>query len=373
LLKLSVIIVNYNVHYFLEQCLRSVLAAAENIEVEIIVVDNNSSDGSQEMIEQKFPEVRVISNKDNVGFSKANNQGVTEAKGEYILILNPDTVLAEDTIELVLNFAETKDKLGVIGVQFIDGTGKLLPECKRNIPTLKIASEKLFGKSANYYANQIDENEIAKVDILTGAFMLIKRSVFNKVSGFDEDYFMFGEDIDLSYKILNAGYQNYYFGESTILHYKGESTVKDISYLKNFYGAMQLFYKSHFIENKILNFAIKMAFRFLVVFRSFKNKTTIPDKIKVQNIIFISDNNDMFQRIVNITKEQHISMSGVVSTDLSDFDMIILDNSYLTNKEIIKAFKSIKHSNLSKRIIPRNSNFYLGSDSSTDRGEVMKY
>jgi len=360
------------VQYFLEQCLQSVRVATKNINVEIIVVDNNSTDDSQTMIQQKFPGVKVILNNENMGFSKANNQGVSNANGEYILILNPDTVLAEDTVELVLKFAEAKNKLGVVGVQFIDGTGKLLPECKRNIPTLKIASEKLFGKSANYYANQIEENEIAKVEILTGAFMLIKQSVLNEVGGFDEDYFMFGEDIDLSYKILNAGYQNYYFGESTILHYKGESTVKDISYLRNFYGAMQLFYKKHFKENKILNFASKMAIRSLVFIKSIKNKTTIPEKRMIKNLILISNNKEISQSLMKVTKEQQISISAVVPNDLTGFDMIIFDNSYLTNKEIIKAFKSINHLNLSKRIIPQNSDFYLGSDSAFKRGEVVK-
>ena len=153
---------------------------------EIIVVDNNSTDESCAMIHWKFPKVNLITNKKNIGFSKANNQGVEMAKGEFILILNPDTVLAEDTIDKTVLFAERKSNYGAIGVKFIDGTGNFLPECKRNIPTLKIAGQKIRGNSKNYYANHIGENEIAKVEILSGAFMLIKREVYVKVGGFDE-------------------------------------------------------------------------------------------------------------------------------------------------------------------------------------------
>jgi len=359
------------VQYFLDQCLQSIQSACKNITFEIIVVDNNSSDDSCGMIEQKFPSIRMIKNKENVGFSRANNQGVAKASGEYILILNPDTVLAEDTLEKVLRFADTKKKLGVVGVHFIDGSGKLLPECKRNIPTLKIATEKLFGKSINYYASQIEENSIAKVAILSGAFMLIKRSIFNEVEGFDEDYFMFGEDIDLCYKIVNAGYQNYYFGESTVLHYKGESTVKDISYLKNFYGAMQLFYRKHFKENKILNLVGKIVIKGFVSFKSLQIKKVKDEIKKAQKIVLISENKEMLKKIANDSLENTIKVSCDVPVDLSDFDMIIFDNADLSNKEIINEFKNLAHLKISKRIIPKNSNFCLGSDSSVFRGEVV--
>lgn len=359
--------------FFLDQSLKSIQAACKNITFEIIVVDNNSSDGSCDMIEQKFPSIRMIKNRENVGFSRANNQGVAKAIGEYILILNPDTILAEDTLEKVLRFADTKKNVGVVGVHFIDGSGKLLPECKRNIPTLKIATEKLFGKSINYYASQIEENSIAKVAILSGAFMLIKRSIFNEVEGFDEDYFMFGEDIDLCYKIVNAGYQNYYFGESTVLHYKGESTVKDISYLKNFYGAMQLFYKKHFDENRILNLVGKIVIKGFVSFKSLQIKK-VKDEIKeAKKTVLISENREMLKKIANDSIEEAIKIESDVPDNLTSFDMIIFDNEYLSNRDIINAFKSLEHTNISKRIIPKNSDFYLGSDSSIIRGEVIPF
>ena len=217
-MDLSVVILNYNVRYFLELCLHSVKAATEAIDAEIIVVDNNSSDDSCSMVKQLFPEVILIENKENLGFSKGNNQGVANAKGEYICILNPDTVVPEDAFSELLKFSKTKDNLGIIGCKLVDGSGKFLPESKRNIPVVKIALQKIRGNSTNYYANHVQESEVAKVDILVGAFMFMKQSVYNSLSGFDEDYFMYGEDIDLSYKAVKAGLDNYYFGTTTAIH-----------------------------------------------------------------------------------------------------------------------------------------------------------
>ncbi len=216
-MKLSVVILNYNVKFFLELCLKSVEQAITSIDAEIIVVDNDSLDGSCDMVKQKFPLVRLISNQDNVGFAKANNEGVKAAKGEYICILNPDTVVAEDTFVQLLEFAESKPDLGAIGCKLIDGSGKFLPESKRNVPVVKVALQKIFGNGKNYYANHINVNEIGKVDVLVGAFMLMKKDTYNQVNGFDEDYFMYGEDIDLSYKLLHSGFHNYYYGETTCI------------------------------------------------------------------------------------------------------------------------------------------------------------
>ena len=209
-MKLSVIILNYNVRYFLEACIKSVQAAIAGIDAEIIVIDNNSPDDSCDMMQLTFPEIQLIANTKNVGFAKANNQGVNIAKGEYICILNPDTIVAENTFAQLLTFAENKGNLGAIGCKLIDGSGAFLPESKRNIPTPKVSIKKILGnKNSGYYSN-LDENKIGKVEILVGAFMLMKKSVYKAVAGFDEDYFMYGEDIDLSYKIIKAGFQNYY-------------------------------------------------------------------------------------------------------------------------------------------------------------------
>ena len=234
-MKLSVIIVNYNVKYFLEQCLHSVQKALGKLEGEVWVVDNNSVDGSVEMVQQKFPTVKIIANTDNKGFSKANNQAIRQANGEYILLLNPDTVVEEDTFSKVIQFMDSHPEAGGLGVKMIDGSGKFLPESKRGLPTYDVAFYKIFGLSAlfpksktfgRYHLGYLDDSKIHEVDILAGAFMLLRKSILEKTGLLDEDFFMYGEDIDLSYRILKAGAKNYYFPETRIIHYKGESTKK---------------------------------------------------------------------------------------------------------------------------------------------------
>ncbi len=233
--RLSVIIVNYNVRYFLEQAIVSVLKAAERVETEIIVVDNRSVDGSCEMVERRFPEVRLLRNKENLGFSAANNQGMAMARGEYFLLLNPDTVLAEDTLEKTVAFMDAHPQAGGLGVKMLDGRGSFLPESKRAFPSPDVAFWKAFGFSAlfprsrvfgRYHLGFLDPDEVHEVEVLAGAFMLLRRSVIEQIGGLDEAFFMYGEDIDLSYRIVQAGYKNYYFPHSPIIHYKGESTKK---------------------------------------------------------------------------------------------------------------------------------------------------
>src|SRR6476620_2937781 len=247
-MKLSVIILNYNVRYFLEQCVLSVQVALQNIEGEIIVVDNNSSDDSCDMMKRRFPNVTLIENKENSGFPKGNNIGVAQAKGEYLCILNPDTVVAEDTFEKILAFAKSKQDLGIVGCKLVDGTGNFLPESKRGVPTPWVAFTKIFGlykffpKSSifnKYYAQHLSENQTGKVDILVGAFMVMRRDLYSKVGGFDENCFMYSDDIDLSYMVLKSGRSNYYFHDTSVIHYKGESTVRDGLYMQRFREAMQ--------------------------------------------------------------------------------------------------------------------------------------
>lgn len=250
-MKLSIVIVNYNVKYILEQCLHSVFAAIQNIEAEVFVVDNNSVDGSCTMITEKFPWVHLIENKENVGFSKANNQAIRISKGEYILLLNPDTVVEEDTFTKTIAFMDEHPQGGGLGVAMIDGKGKFLPESKRGLPTLSVSFYKMFGfhkvfphsKRFNYYyLGHLSNNEVHEIEILSGAFMLMRKSVLDKIGLLDEEYFMYGEDIDLSYRIIKAGYKNYYYPHTTIIHYKGESTKKaSFKYVMVFYKAMEIF------------------------------------------------------------------------------------------------------------------------------------
>jgi GT2 family glycosyltransferase len=270
-MKLSVIIVNYNVKHFLQQCLNSVLEAAKKIDTEIWVVDNNSVDGSVQMLKTNFPQIKLIANKTNLGFSKANNQAIKKAKGKYILLLNPDTIVEENTFVKIVDFMEKHPKAGGLGVRMIDGNGKFLPESKRGIPTPKVALFKMLGlcrlfpKSklfARYYLGHLDKNKTNEVEILSGAFMLIRKSVLDEIGLLDETFFMYGEDIDLSYRILKAGYKNYYFADTTIIHYKGESTKKgSLNYVFVFYNAMIIFAKKHFAKKNaaFFMFLIKMA------------------------------------------------------------------------------------------------------------------
>lgn len=255
-MKLSVIIVNYNVKYFLEQCLHAALKAARGLSSEIFVIDNDSVDGSCQMVSEKFPEVKLISNTENLGFAKANNQAIRTAKGEYILLLNPDTVVEEDSFQKIVDFMDQHPEAGGLGVKMIDGKGRFLPESKRGLPTPAVAFWKIFGVSklfphskrfGRYHLGFLDRDQIHEVEVLAGAFMLLRHEALDKIGLLDEDYFMYGEDIDLSYRITQGGYKNYYFPETTIIHYKGESTKKgSINYVRVFYNAMIIFAKKHF-------------------------------------------------------------------------------------------------------------------------------
>ncbi|MCX6251177.1 MAG: glycosyltransferase [Bacteroidetes bacterium] len=265
-MKLSVVIVNYNVKYFLEQCLHSVIKACNGLEAEIFVVDNNSVDGSIKMIREKFPEIHLIENKDNKGFSKANNQAIRKSKGEYILLLNPDTLVEDDTLRKSIQYMDEHPDTGGLGVKMLDGKGKFLPESKRGLPYPSVAFYKIFGLATlfpksrifgKYHLSYLDKDKIHEVDILSGAFMLLRKKVLDKIGLLDEEFFMYGEDIDLSYRITQAGYKNIYFPDTRIIHYKGESTKKSsINYVFMFYNAMMIFAKKHFSRKNARSFSL---------------------------------------------------------------------------------------------------------------------
>ena len=289
-MEVSIIIVNYNVKFFLEQCLYSVLNAVKNIEAEIIVFDNNSTDGSDIYLKDKFETVQFIWNENNEGFSRANNMARQKATGRFILFLNPDTIIAEDCIEKCLSFYESTANAGAIGIKMIDGTGQYLKESKRGFPTPFTALFKFCGLSeifptskifANYYLGHLSPDKNHPAPILSGAFMMVSKDVLDKTQGFDESFFMYGEDIDLSYRIQKIGFINYYLAESAIIHFKGESTKKDNQhYVKLFYGAMHLFLNKHYgwIEAGFYSLFIHTAIKIKAVLNSFKK-------------IFVSTNN----------------------------------------------------------------------------------
>jgi len=271
-LLVSIIIVNYNVRFFLEQCLHSIDAASRNVPVQVIVVDNASTDGSVAYLQPRFPHVNFIQSPSNLGFAKACNLGLQQATGDYILYLNPDTLLAEDTLETGLNFFETHADAGAIGVRMIDGAGKFLKESKRAFPSPVTSLFKLFGLSrlfphsktfSRYHLGHLNAHQNHEVDVLAGAFMLMPKNVVDSVGGFDEVFFMYGEDVDLSYRIQKHGYKNYYLAETEIIHFKGESTKRgSLNYVRLFYSAMSTFVQKHyggskaFVFNAAIHFAI---------------------------------------------------------------------------------------------------------------------
>ncbi|WMJ73130.1 glycosyltransferase [Cytophagaceae bacterium ABcell3] len=289
--KLSIVIVNYNVRHFLEQTLHSVFNALHNIDAEVFVVDNNSVDGSVDMVRKLFPQVKLIANKHNSGFSKANNQAIRQATGEYILLLNPDTIVQEDTFRKCIDFMDAHPEGGGLGVKMLDGQGRFLPESKRGLPSPEVAFYKIFGLAAlfpkskrfgKYHLGYLDENQTHEVDILSGAYMFLRKETLDKIGLLEEEYFMYGEDIDLSWRIILGGYKNYYFPETRIIHYKGESTKKtSINYVFIFYKAMIIFASKYFSSRnaKLFSFLIHSAIYFrasLSIIKRFIDKTIIP-------------------------------------------------------------------------------------------------
>jgi GT2 family glycosyltransferase len=372
-MQLSVIILNYNVRYFLEQCVRSVQKALENIDAEIIVVDNNSSDASCLMMKQLFPQIKLIENKENLGFPKGNNIGVAQAKGEYICILNPDTVVAEDTFTKIINskFQISNSQLGIIGCKLIDGTGNFLPESKRGLPTPYVAITKIFGlyKISNffgkYYAQHLSENQSGKVDVLVGAFMMMKRDLYLKVGGFDENCFMYSDDIDLSYMIQKLGKENFYFHETSVIHYKGESTVRDEKYLERFREAMQFFYKKHFKKSWIFDKFLQFG---SLLYAIFKQKQ--PQKLvrKIDKYIVFSKKN--IQLNLNKPIEYLTDFEQFKNTENMNFELIFDTNSF-SFAEIIYFMEKHKSKNITFKNYISQSNYLIGSNNSTDRGEVL--
>jgi len=253
-MQLSIIIVNYNSRSLIEQCLVSINKALFGINTEVIIVDNNSNDGGKEYLPPKFADVKFIFNIENVGFAKACNQGFKISSGTYILFLNPDTILPETCLTDCISFFETHADAGAIGVRMLNDKGIFLKESKRGLPSPSTSFYKLFGLAAvfpgsktfaKYYLGHLPEKENNPVEILSGAFMMIRREVFEKAKGFDEDFFMYGEDIDLSLRITQLGYKNYYLGKISVTHSKGGSTTYNYKRVRDFYDAMKLFVKKH--------------------------------------------------------------------------------------------------------------------------------
>ena len=370
MIQLSVIILNYKVPFYLMQCLSSVEKALQGLSSEVIVVDNNSQDQSCDWVKINFPAVKLLQQQENGGFSKGNNAGVKIAKGKYICLLNPDTVVSENVFKTLLSFAETHNDLGAVGPQLIDGTGKFLPESKRNLPTPKVALQKLIKFEKKYYSS-LNKDETGKVDVLVGAFMLMKKDRYLEIGGLDEDYFMYGEDIDLSYKFLKADFQNYYVGSEKVLHYKGESTLKDEKYRKRFYGAMKIFYEKHFQKTSLLNPLITTA---LNLAKFLHRVNSEPKSLSQYHKVYWVSEQEIPKKLQQLIHSEIIKVSySALKKDSVRNSKLIFDAETVDYQDIFSIMENLKINQNYFRIKPLNFNFIVGSDQSTSQGSILEF
>ena len=264
-MKLSVVIVSYNVRELLTACIYSVVKASEGIDAEVFVVDNKSADDTVEVISRDYPWIHLINNKENLGFSKANNIAIRQSEGEYVLLLNPDTVVAEGTLRGVVEFMDQHPEAGGAGVRMHNADGTLAPESRRAVPTPLVAARKMLGFTKRYYMSNLPWDKPGKIEVVSGAFMMLRRKAIDQVGLLDEDFFMYGEDIDLSYRLLKGGWQNWYL-PLDIIHYKGQSTQKsDFRYVHVFYQAMLIFFRKHYSH---LSFFFTLPVKVAIYFRA---------------------------------------------------------------------------------------------------------
>lgn len=376
-MKLSVVVLNYNVKYFIDLCLQSVLAATKNMDAEVIVVDNASVDGSVSWIKSQFPQVKLIENKENLGFPKGNNIGVAQAKGDYVCILNPDTLLAEDTFNNALEFMEQHSQVAIMGPKLLDGSGRFLKESKRGVPTPWVAftkvtglykiDPKLFGK---YYNLNLPKDKAGETDILVGAFMFMKTAHYRALNGFDEDCFMYSDDIDLSYRSLQLGKPNYYNPQLTVIHFKGESTPKDFAYQMMFREAMNYFYNKHFHVSNVVKIWIKLATNAFSFLKRIRGKRSVIRKKQPNRYWLISDELDLEIGVNKNIQFTHTAGLSHAKSYKNTGTEIIFDPDTISFKEII-AFVSENGSSFSYKFLSSDKSHAVGSNSSNAKGEVL--
>lgn len=361
-MKLSIVIVNYNVKYFVAQCLLSVERALCGLNAEVFVVDNASTDGSVAYLRSKFPWVRFIENCENVGFAKANNQAVRQSRGEYVLLLNPDTFVGESTLRECIDLMDQTPRAGMCGVAMLKVDGSFAPESRRGVPTPWVSFCKmsglgsLFPKSrlfGRYYMQYLNRAAICKIDIVSGAFMFIRREALDKVGLLDEAFYMYGEDVDLSYRVLKAGYENYYL-PAQILHYKGESTKKDsLKYINTFYRAMLIFFRKHFSYYSVVYsvpitvaIAMKGAMSYVVQkTKAWRRRRQAAVRLK---LLLVSDGQNLEEmrqiaeryRLVYDVFRLHVG--DMPSTDVlyRDYDYIVFDTGRYAFGDILRFFRN---------------------------------
>jgi len=389
---LSIIIVSYNVKYFLEQCLYSVQKAVSGIAAEIIVIDNNSTDKSVDYLQKTFSDVQFIANKENTGYAKANNQGWQMAAGKYVLFLNPDTILSEDSLLQSMQVLDQHDNIGALGVHMLDGSGCFLPESKRGFPSPRASFFKLSGlinifprsaAIARYYLGNLPEKQSNEIDVLTGAYLMVKKEVLEKTGGFDERFFMYGEDIDLSYRIKQAGYKNFYLAGTSIIHFKGESTKKDMAYTKRFYKAMRIFVEKHYEkESRLFTVMVQIAIavRGLLSFigRFFFRLRLLQDRNKMVQTILVGAAAETC-RAVEVLGKQSIQRNIITVTGIPEMRKamqlqktreIIFCAGTLSYKDIIGCIEDIRH-DVDYKFFAAGSHSIIGSMSKNNTGETV--
>lgn len=365
-MRLSVVIVNYNVKFFLEQCLNSVLKATESIASEIFVVDNASSDNSLEYLRPRFPKVHFIANTDNVGFSKANNLAINQSSGEYVLLLNPDTFVGESVIRDCLELMDSDPKAGGVGVRMLGTDGSFAFESRRGFPSPITSFYKITGlcnlfpysqRFGKYYLRYLDENKINNIDVISGAYMLLRREALDKCGLLDESFFMYGEDIDMSYRITLAGYKNYYV-PSPIIHYKGESTKKDsFKYVYTFYDAMVIFFRKHFpyysgafsimvkafIYLRAFMALLRRSINKLISFLGFKHKTkeicflVLGSEAVLRDMRVICKNNSLSGKHHYVLASEKTTQQGHLNLglNLEEFTHVVYDTNAFSYSKVI--------------------------------------
>ena len=377
-IDLSVIIVSYNVEHFLHLCLESVYAATKNIQVEVIVIDNASADKSVDMVRKQFPSTRVIANVDNLGFGKANNQAAKLAKGRYLCILNPDTIVSQNTFEQFIELHESNPNLAISGPQLTDGTGQFLRESKRGLPTIQAAvfkslglfklSPSLFGQ---YYNLRLPQNQSGKTDVLVGAFMFLRKRLYDQLAGFDENFFMYGEDIDISHRSLKLGLTNFYLSETKVIHFKGESTPKNKAYEKRFFNAMSYYYNKNFSHNWLLNSVFMLG---SLLFSKFKrimsSRRDVTKPVLVNDWILLSVNPELYKSVqTNMfpSIKQCQSLLETLQVETNGLTGIVFDMQSIQWNEVI-SFMQLHQTRYIYKFISADNKRIIGSSDVLSRG-----
>jgi N-acetylglucosaminyl-diphospho-decaprenol L-rhamnosyltransferase len=397
-MMLSVLIVNYNVRYFLEYCLLSVIASARYMQAshghwqtEILVIDNGSTDGSMEALPAAFPSVNFINAGENLGFGKANNRLISMAKGRYLLFLNPDTLLPEHCLLAHISFLESREDVGASGIRMIDGSGRFLPESKRGFPgswnsfTKMSGLAALFPRSrffAGYYEGHLPDNKSAGVPVLSGAYMLVRSEVLQKTGGFDERFFMYAEDIDLSYRINLSGNITYYFADVTVVHFKGESTDKDAAYVIRFYTAMVQFVEKHFSRGAVLYVTfLKLMIKIKTKAAAFKARAK-PGQAEFHKLLWVKGDGDQLNKLLALFKGKYLCnmeapsqrytlTEGPVEKDqIHNMDLLFCVGGNYHFRDLIGALGKSK--DVGNKIFHPDATAIVGSDSKSTKGTVIR-